>query len=84
MVFFAFLSFWALKEYVTLLPTRAADHAALVLAFLSIPVQYYWVARNDYGMFVIFIPVYVFLALPVRLVLSRETKGFVASAAEIH
>jgi phosphatidate cytidylyltransferase len=83
LVFFGFLSFWALKEYVTLLPTRPADHAALVLAFLSIPVQYYWIARNDYGMFVIFIPVYVFLALPVRLVLSRETTGFVAAAAEI-
>ena len=29
-VFFAFLSFWALKEYVTLLKTRTADHGALV------------------------------------------------------
>ena len=83
LVFFAFLSFWALKEYVTLLKTRSADHGALVLAFLSIPIQYYWIARNDYGMFVIFIPVYIFLLLPVRLVLAKETAGFVASASEI-
>ncbi len=83
LVFFAFLSFWALKEYVTLLDTRAADHGALVLAFLSIPVQYFWIARNDYGLFVIFIPVYIFLTLPVRLVLARETAGFVASASQI-
>lgn len=83
LAFFAFLSFWALKEYVTLLDTRAADHGALVLAFLSIPVQYFWIWRNDYGLFTIFIPVYVFLMLPVRLVLARETAGFVASASQI-
>ncbi len=83
LVFFAFLSFWALKEYVTLLKTRPSDHGALVLAFLSIPVQYYFIARNWYGMFAIFIPVYIFLMVPVRLVLARETSGFVASASEI-
>jgi phosphatidate cytidylyltransferase len=80
---FAFMSFWAMKEYVTLLPTRTADHAALVLAFLSIPVQYLWVAIDWYGMFIVFIPVYMFLILPIRLVLSKETSGFVASASQI-
>jgi phosphatidate cytidylyltransferase len=82
-VFFAFLSFWALKEFVTLARTRRADHGALVLAFLSIPAQYFMIARNWYGMFTILIPVYFFLLLPVRLVLARETEGFVASASQI-
>jgi phosphatidate cytidylyltransferase len=82
-VFFAFLSFWALKEYITLLKTRPADHRALVWAFLAVPVQYLWVAKNWYGMFIIFIPVYMFLMLPTRLVLARETSGFVASASQI-
>lgn len=79
----AFMSFWAMKEFVTLLPTRSADHAALVLAFLAIPFQYLWVAKEWYGMFIIFIPVYVFLILPIRLVLSKETSGFVASVSQI-
>ena len=83
LVLFAFLSFWAMKEYVTLLKTRPADHAGLVWTFLAIPIQYYWIAIGWYGMFVIFIPVYVFLILPVRLMLSRETAGFVASASQI-
>ena len=83
LLFFGFLSFWALKEYLTLLKTRPADHRALVWAFLSVPVQYLWVGMNWYGMFVIFIPVYMFLMLPVRLVLARETAGFVASASQI-
>lgn len=83
LVFFGFLSFWALKEYITLLKTRAADHRALVWAFLSVPIQYFWVGINWYGMFVIFIPVYMFLMLPVRLVLAKETTGFVAAASQI-
>ena len=83
-VLFAFMSFWALKEYLTLLKTRREDHRALVWAFLSIPIQYYWAGIHWYGMFIIFIPVYMFLWLPMRLVLAGETKGFLSSAAEIH
>jgi phosphatidate cytidylyltransferase len=83
LLFFGFLSFWALKEYMTLLNTRPADHRALVWAFLSVPIQYLWVGMAWYGMFIIFIPVYMFLWLPVRLVLARDTAGFVGSASQI-
>ena len=84
LVFFAFMSYWAMKEYVTLLVTRPADHRTLFLAFLAIPVQYYWIGIGWYGMFIIFIPVYMFLFLPIRQFLSRETSGFVASTSQIH
>ena len=83
LIFFAFLSFWAMKEYVTLLKTRPADHHGLVFTFLAIPIQYYLIGINWYGLFIIFIPVYMFLSLPVRLVLSKETSGFVRSASQI-
>lgn len=83
-LFFAFLSFWAFKEYLTLLQTRNSDHRTIAWAILSIPAQYYWVYSNWYGMFIIFIPVFVFLLLPVRLVLSKETAGFVSSASKLH
>lgn len=83
LILFTFLSFWALKEYVTLLKTRPADHMALAFCFLAIPIQYYWAAIQWYGMFIIFIPVLMFLILPLRLVLSQETAGFVASASQI-
>lgn len=83
LAFFAFMSFWALKEYLTLLKTRPADHRTLVWAFLTIPIQYWWIHSAWYGMFIIFIPVYMFLFLPVRLILSRETAGFVASMSTI-
>jgi phosphatidate cytidylyltransferase len=83
LVFFAFLSFWALKEFVTLLETRAADHRALFWAFLAVPAQYLFVGMGWYGMFVLFIPVYMFLFLPLRLVIAGEAAGFVRSASQI-
>ncbi len=82
-VLFAFVSFWGLKEFVTLLKTRAADHRTLVWTFLAVPIQYAWIGMGWYGMFVLFIPVYMFLWLPARLVLARETAGFVSSASQI-
>jgi phosphatidate cytidylyltransferase len=83
LVAFALMSFWALKEYVTLLHTRPQDHTMLFLAFLAVPVQFYLVHIKWYGVFVIFIPVYMFLLLPVMLVLAKEPRGFVASASQV-
>lgn len=83
LVLFAFVSFWALKEYVTLLHTRPADHRAILWTFLAIPIQYAWIALDWYGMFLVFIPVWMFLWLPLRLVFARETRGFVTSASQL-
>jgi phosphatidate cytidylyltransferase len=83
-VFFGFLSFLALKEFLSIVPTRLADRKVIFWAYLSIPVQYYWVSSSWYGMFIIFIPVYVFLFLPMRMVLTGDTKGFIRSAGIIH
>lgn len=83
LAFFGLLSFWALKEYVTLLKTRPADHKALFMCFLAILGQYYLVYIQWYGMFIIFIPVYFFLFLPVLLVLARDPKGFVSSVSQL-
>ncbi len=83
LVFFALLSFWALKEYLTLLETRTSDHRALFWAFLAVPVQYYIVGIGWYGMFVLFIPVYMFLLLPLWMVLAGEAAGFVRSVSQL-
>lgn len=83
-VFFGFLSFLALKEFLSVVPTRHTDRRAIFWAYAAIPVQYYWVSEQWYGMFVIFIPVYLFLLLPMRLVLIGETRGFIRSAGILH
>jgi phosphatidate cytidylyltransferase len=83
MVIFGLISFLAFKEFLSLAPTRRADHRVLLLAYLIIPVQYLWVGIAWYGMFIIFIPVYVFLLLPMRMVLVGETHGFLRAAGTI-
>jgi len=83
-VFFAFVSFLALKEYFSIVPVRRADRRVLFWAYLAIPIQYYWVTRAWYGMFIIFIPVYVFLLLPIRMVVIGETKNFLRAAGTLH
>ena len=79
-----FISFLAFKEYLSLIPTRRADHRVLFWAYLAIPLQYYWASIGWYGMFIIFIPVYMFLLLPVRMVLIGETHGFIRAAGTLH
>jgi phosphatidate cytidylyltransferase len=76
LVFLTFLSFLALKEYLSLIPTRRADRGALLWVYLAVPLQYLWVWVDWYGMFIIFIPVYMFILIPVRMVLHGQTEGF--------
>ncbi len=84
LVFFGLVSFLALKEYLTLIPTRQTDRRVLFWAYLSIPVQYFWIGIEWYGMFIIFIPVYLFLLLPVAMVLNGETQGYLRAAGTLH
>lgn len=83
-VFFAFVSFLALKEYFSLIPTRRADRRVLFWAYAAIPIQYFWVHMEWYGMFIIFIPVYLFLFLPMRMVIIGETNDFLRAAGTLH
>ena len=79
-----FVSFLAFKEYLSLIPTRRADHRVLFWAYLAIPLQFYWVWSGWYGVFIIFIPVYVFLFLPMRMILIGETQGFLHAIGTLH
>lgn len=83
-ILFGLTSFIALREFITLTPTRRADHRTLFWAFfVFVPVQYWLVATQWYGLFVIFIPVYAFLFVPVRSVLAGDTEDFLARTAKI-
>ena len=83
-VFWGFVSFLALKEYLSLIPTRRADRRVVFWAYLAIPIHYYWVGIAWYGMFVIFIPVYMFLLMPLRMVIIGETEGFLRAVGTLH
>nr|WP_086938671.1 phosphatidate cytidylyltransferase [Thaumasiovibrio occultus] len=84
LIFVGFLSFMALKEFLSIVPTRHADRRIIFWAYLSIPFHYYFLAIEWYGMYIIFIPVYMFLYLPMVAVLIGDTKGFIRSIGIIH
>jgi phosphatidate cytidylyltransferase len=73
-----------LREYVTLLPTRRADHRTLFWAFfIFTPLQYFLIAIQWYGMFAILIPVFAFLFVPARLAVAGDTESFLQRASMI-
>jgi phosphatidate cytidylyltransferase len=81
---FAFISFYALREFITLLNTRRADHTAVAASFfIALPVQYALVWSGWYGLFAIFIPVYAFLVLPILAALGGDTQRFLERTAKV-
>jgi len=84
MFFFGLLSYLALKEYFTLIPTRRTDRRVIFYAYLSIIFQYYFAGLQWYGMFIIWIPVFIFLLLPFRQVLIGENEGFLENTSRVH
>ncbi|MBL9075203.1 phosphatidate cytidylyltransferase [Tabrizicola sp.] len=80
---FALCSFAALREFLTLTTHNRADHWSLVACFfLILPLQYWFLATDWYGMYSIFIPVYAFLLLPVVSALRGSTKDFLIRVSE--
>jgi phosphatidate cytidylyltransferase len=81
---FAVVSFLALREFITLMHTRRSDHRSLVLAFFAVlPLQYAIVAGRWFDLFTVFIPVYVFLALPMASALAGDPERFLERNAKM-
>jgi phosphatidate cytidylyltransferase len=84
LVLFGLLSFFALREFITLTPTRAADHKALAVAFFAlIPAQYTLIGIDWYNLYAILIPVYGFLLLPSLGTLGQDTEQYLERTAKI-
>ncbi len=80
------VSFWALREFVTMTPTRRGDHRALFwVFFIFTPLQYVLVGlgREFYGLYSIMIPVYGSLFIPARIAMSGDHKRFLERSAKI-
>ena len=83
-VLFALVSFLTLREFITLSPTRRGDHRSLVLAFFVVlPLQFIIVGSRSFDLFTVFIPVYVFLALPVVSALANDPERFLERSAKL-
>ncbi|HEX5106085.1 MAG TPA: phosphatidate cytidylyltransferase [Pirellulaceae bacterium] len=85
-VLFALVSFWALREFITMTPTRRGDHRTLFWTFfLFTPLQYFLigVGHEFYGFYTIMIPVYASLFIPARIAISGDPKRFLERVAKI-
>jgi phosphatidate cytidylyltransferase len=81
---FGAMSFWALREFITLTPTRLGDHRALFWVFFFFtPLQYVLVAYDKDNWFSILIPVYAFLFIPARIAIAGDFKRFLERVAKI-
>ena len=81
---FGVLSFVALREFITLTHTRRADHRSLLLAFFVVlPLQFMMAGGRRFDLFTVFIPVYVFLAIPVVSALGNDAHRFLERTAKI-
>jgi phosphatidate cytidylyltransferase len=94
-ILFGLVSFWALREFITMTPTRRGDHRTLFwVFFLFTPMQYVLVAlipenyltltrMNAFSLFTLVIPVYGMLFIPARIAFTSDHKRFLERSAKI-
>jgi phosphatidate cytidylyltransferase len=82
-IFLGLLSYLALKEYFSMIPTRKIDRVVLLLAYLAVPVQFWFAYRGEFGLFIVFIPVWMFLLLPTVMAIKGETSGYIRSVGTV-
>jgi len=75
-IFLGLVSFLAFKEYISLIPTRRIDRIVVLCAYLMIPVQFMLAHTGNYGLFIVFIPVWGVLFLAMVMVLRGDTDGY--------
>ncbi len=75
-LFFTFVSFLAIKEYFSIITIRKTDMAIVVMSYVFLIAQYYIVYIDWYNLFVIFIPIYIFVGMSILLTLTQNTEDF--------
>jgi phosphatidate cytidylyltransferase len=81
---FGVISFLAFREFITLTQTKRADHRSLLLAFFGVlPLQFVLAGSRRFDLFTVFVPVYVFFAIPVVSALANDPQRFLERTAKI-
>jgi len=76
LIYIAFVSFLALKEFLSITPTRRTDRRVLLWAYLSIPIQFFFIWMGWFEAFILFVPIHVFLIFPMVMIIMGDTEGF--------
>lgn len=78
---FAAISFLALKEFLSLAPSRREDRLIILFAYLAVPIAYGLVWADQYRIFLVAIPVWFFLITPFLMTLTGQTKGYLPTVS---
>lgn len=70
------ISLLALHEYFHVIPHKEEHKRVRLWLYLSIPIQYIFVLTGYYSLFLIFVPVYVYLLFPIRMIIVGKTEDF--------
>jgi phosphatidate cytidylyltransferase len=76
---FAFFSFTAFRELISVFKFRSDDRSSILLAYAAIPIQYTIVYFGLNPLAYIFIPCVMFIALSLNLAHSENPKGIITS-----
>ena len=77
---FAFISFVALREFLTLAPTRREDRLVVLFVYVSVLISYWSIWIGNYPYFLVIAPIYIFVATTIMMVWTGRTDGFLATA----
>lgn len=83
-ILMAFISFFALKEYVSMVPTRIEDRPIIMLAYFSIVLNALLIGFGQYGIFLIFVPVYMLLITAFAMTINGHVKRFLPAIGTLH
>ena len=83
-VFFTFVSFLAIKEYFSIITIRKTDIAIVGMFYIFLIAQYYIVYIEWYNLFVIFIPIYIFVGMSILLILTQNTEDFLKTSGLLY
>ncbi|HEY1753102.1 MAG TPA: phosphatidate cytidylyltransferase [Caulobacteraceae bacterium] len=81
---FAVISFIALREFLSIAPARREDRLIILASYLVVPISYAWIAVDQYGIYLVFIPVWVFLVTPFLMAMIGQTRNYLQRAASFH
>jgi len=56
----------------------------ILASYLVVPISYGWIAINEYGIYLVFIPVWVFLVTPFLMAIIGQTRNYLQRAAGFH
>jgi len=72
-----------LREFLQITDDRFHEKPLRVVAYLALPVHYLFILLHCYEAFWMFIPAVVFLLLPLKLILTGQTEGYIQKASTV-